>query len=138
MSGEDQVHAVLDVSAMLSYARGHVHVGELLTEMCDEDKSVAVPIITLLDAATRLVGDTPGRTRLSVWATLPAVTVMSPTWQDAMDISTVVPFTSGDLARAHAVATAARFDVYYLTTEPHLVPAILDEELIVAIPEDDA
>jgi hypothetical protein len=133
-----EIRAVLDASAMLSYARGHVHVGELMTEIGSEDAWVAIPVVSLIDAAARLTGDSPARGRMAILATLPSAIVLSPTWRDALTVSSVVPFTSGDLSRAHAVAVALEHRAYYLTTEPDLAPSVLDKDMVVAIPENDA
>ncbi len=44
------IRLVLDTSAVLSYARGDVHVGELLTELEAEGAQVAIPVAVLADA----------------------------------------------------------------------------------------
>ena len=54
---EPVVRAVLDASAMLSYAHEHIHVGELLLEFGDEGSAAAVPAVTLLEAHTRVGND---------------------------------------------------------------------------------
>jgi hypothetical protein len=45
-----EIRAVLDRSALQSYARGHVHVGELLIDIADEKASIAIPAAALADA----------------------------------------------------------------------------------------
>lgn len=133
-----RVHAVLDASAMLSYARPHVHVGELISEITDEGAVVGVPAVALLDAYTRLGGDLVGRARLEYLAAMPGVRVLSLGKSEAARVSTTVPLVSGDLSRAHAVRMALDHGAYYVTTEPKVAPTVLTESKVHVIPVDDA
>jgi hypothetical protein len=133
-----ELRAILDVSAMLSYARAHVHVGELVIEIAEDGAFVGLPAVTLLDAYARLLGDKPGQARLGLLATLPGVRVLSLSAADAERVSAFVPLAGGDLARAHAVSEAVAHRVYYFTTEPKAAPTILPREQVHAIPDRDA
>lgn len=132
------IHAVLDASAMVSYARGHVHVGETLLEVNEQAGEVGVPAIALLDAHTRLAGDGPGLARLGVLAAIPGVVVLPLGRVEAEDVADVIPLVKGDLARGHAVWAAVRAGAYLLTAEPEAMPAIVHPNQIIDIPADDA
>jgi hypothetical protein len=62
-----EIHAVLDASALLSYARGHVHVGELLI-------------------------DIQARARLGVPATLPGVAILELSVEQSAEVARHVPW----------------------------------------------
>ncbi|MCW3818215.1 hypothetical protein ONA91_27565 [Micromonospora sp. DR5-3] len=136
-AGDIEIRAILDTSAMLSYSRGHVHVGELLVDIADEGAYVGLPTVALLEAYAQ-TSDRPAAARLGVLATLPGVTVLPLSAPDAAQAATTVRLTKGDLARAHAVWAALKHDAYYLTCEPHLVPAVIAAELVHQIPVHDA
>src|SRR6266508_3589458 len=132
-----RIQAVLDASAMLSYARGHVHVGELLIDIADGGASMGLPTVALMAAYGRVGTDEPARARLALLATLPGVEVLPLGARKAAEASLVIPPVEGDLALAHAVSTAMEHRAYYLTTEPHLVKHVLVEHQIHEIPADD-
>ncbi|SCG72721.1 hypothetical protein [Micromonospora inositola] len=133
-----EIRAVLDSSAILSYSRAHVHVGELLVDIADEGAYVGLPTVALLDAYAQIRTDQPASARLGVLATLPGVAVLPLTAADAAAVAATVRLVKGDLARAHCVWAALAHDAYYLTSEPHLVPAVIAPELVHYIPLDDA
>ncbi|GGM01406.1 MULTISPECIES: hypothetical protein [Micromonospora] len=137
MPDEVVIRAVLDASAMLSYSRGHVHVGELLLDISEEGAYVGLPTVALLDAYAQTGADRLTKARLKVLATLPGVAVLSLGAADAVEVANTVRLVKGDLARAHAVWTALDHDAYYLTSEPHLVPDVIAPELVHHIPVDD-
>ncbi|HET8661364.1 MAG TPA: hypothetical protein VFM55_20500 [Micromonosporaceae bacterium] len=138
MSDTDtEVRAVLDTSAMLSYARGHVHVGEILVEVAEEGAYVGLPVVALLDAYSK-VHDGPGRARLGVLTALPGARVLDLGAGEAAVVSLAVGLVGGDLARAHAVWAALRHGAYYLTTQPKAAPGILTAEQVHHLPDDDA
>lgn len=140
MSGADDsgVRAVLDTSAMLSYARGHIHVGEILIDIAADGDYVGLPAVALLDAYARVLGDAPAAARLGVLVVLPGVRTLDLGAGDAADVGSAVSLVAGDLARAHAVWAALEHGAYYLTTEPKRAPSILTEDQILTIPDDDA
>ncbi|MEV4627227.1 hypothetical protein AB0J90_13140 [Micromonospora sp. NPDC049523] len=135
---EIEIRAVLDTSAMLSYARGHLHVGELLVDIADEGAYAGLPAVTLLDAYARVGGDAPARARLGVLAALPSVAVLPLGSGEAGDTAAFVRLVKGDLARAHAVWAALQHDAYYLTSEPYLTPSAIPADQVHHIPADDA
>jgi hypothetical protein len=138
MRDDIEIRAVLDSSAMLSYARGHVHVGELLVDIADEGAYTGLPTVALLDAYSQVGADRPAHARLGVLATLPGVEVLPLGSRETADVATTVRLVKGDLARAHAVWAALEHDAYYLTSEPHLTPSVIAPELVHYIPTNDA
>lgn len=133
-----EIRAVLDVSAMLSYASGHVHVGEILIDIAAEDGVHAgLPAVALLAAHARVLAEAAARARLGVLAALPGVKVLPLDAGDAAEVSLAVPLAGGDLARAHAVWAALEHRAYYLTTEPHTAAGILTDDQIHPIPDHD-
>jgi hypothetical protein len=138
-AGEDwEVRAVLETSALLSYARGHVHVGELLIDIADEGVYMGLPSVALLDAHARLLRDGPARARLGVLVTLPGVAVLLLGDDEASAAAATVPQTDNDLARAHAVWAALKHGAYYLTGHPDLASSVIPVDQIHYIPADDA
>jgi hypothetical protein len=133
-----EIRAVLDCSALLSYARGHVHVGELLIDIADEGAYMALPAVALLEAHARLLGDDQARARLGLLATLPGVAVLSLGGAQANAVAALVLPAAGDLARAHAAWAALTHGAYYLSTEPKLAPSVIPTVQVHAIPADDA
>src|SRR5690242_17577206 len=102
---EAEIRAVLDSSAMLSYAAGHVHVGELLVDIAEEGAFIGVPAVTLLDALARAT-DEVARANLNLLATLPGIAVLPLGPVEAAAVAAAVPLVKGDLGRAHAVWAA--------------------------------
>src|SRR5207248_6480987 len=62
--------------SMLSYARGHVHVGELVIDIAAEGALVALPTVALLGAYLRAADDEVARDALALLATLDGVAVL--------------------------------------------------------------
>src|SRR5439155_9920274 len=92
MSDNDYgIRAVLDSSAMLSYVRGHVHVGELVIDIAAEGASVALPTVALLGAYTRAGDDESVRDRLGVLTALDGIEVLPLGPDDAATVSSFVP-----------------------------------------------
>jgi hypothetical protein len=133
-----RMQAVLDGSAMVSYARGHIHVGETMLEVSEDDGIVGVPATALLDAYVRLAGDGPALARLGLLGSMPSVAVLPLGRREAEEVADVVPFIKGDLARGHAIWAAVRDGAYILTSEPHTMPDIIHRDQIIPIPFEDA
>lgn len=138
MPNDVRIRAVLDSSAVLSYVRGHVHVGELLIEIADEGAHMGLPALALLDAYTRVGADDPARARLDLLVALPAIAVLPLGSAEAAGVSTIVPLVKGDLPRAHAVWAALRLGAYYVTVEPPLAPTNMTDDRLHVIPAEDA
>ncbi len=132
------IHAVLDRSALRSYARGHVHIGELLIDIADGGAAMGIPATALLEAHVETLGDEHARALLNLLVTLPGIAVLDLDKQTAPLTADVVPSADGDLPRSHAVWAAKEHEAYYLTTEPGEVKELLPPGQIHAIPAEDA
>jgi len=133
-----EIHAVLDRSALLSYARGHVHIGELLIDVADEEANLAIPAVTLADAHASLLEDEHARALLRLLVTLPGTAVLR---LDAATADAMAPTcvqTGGDTSKAHAVWAANHLGALYLTTEPDTVASLVPPDYILPIPAKDA
>ncbi|UQU66218.1 hypothetical protein COUCH_08015 [Couchioplanes caeruleus] len=132
------IQAVLDRSALRSYARGHIHIGELLIDVADGDAAMGVPATALLEAHVESLDDEHARALLNLLVTLPGIAVLDLDKQTAPLAADVVPAAEGDLPRSHAVWAAKVFEAHYLTTEPEQVKELLPPGQIHVIPADDA
>lgn len=132
-----EIRAVLDASALASYAQGHIHVGELLVLIGEEGASVGVPATSLFAAHAAAIGAVDERARLAVLVALPGVLVLDLGVEVAEAACDYVPAVGGDLGVAHAVWVAVEHLAYYVTTRPEQVAAALPAEQIHAIPATD-
>jgi hypothetical protein len=132
------IQAVLDRSALQSYARGHIHVGELLVDVADEGAFMAVPTVTLLDAYAQSLGNEHATALLNLIVTLPGIAVIDLDAPTASATAEEVPNSNGDLSRSHSVWAAKAHDAYYLTTEPAEVTDLLPPGQVHVIPSKDA
>ena len=136
---ELQIKAVLDHTALLSYASAHVHVGELVHEVSDEENSVvAIPSVALTRARARALENPHARALLDYLVTMPRTVVLSLDLATAPQVAQYVPGMRGDISRAHAVWTSTTFEAPCFTTEPDAYPNLVIADQIVAIPTEDA
>jgi hypothetical protein len=133
-----EIRAVLDRSALHSYARGHIHIGELLIDIADEKADMAIPAATLAEAHMRLVKDEHARALLHLLVTLPGTTVLKLDGASASAITATLRQADGDLSRAHAVWAANQHGALYLTTEPDTVVSLIPPDNVHPIPPEDA
>lgn len=132
------IQAVLDRSALQSYARGHIHVGELLIDVADEGASIAIPTVALMDAYAWSLGNRHATALLNLIIKLPGIAVIDLDATSAPGAAEEVPSSSGDLSRSHAVWAAKAHNAHYLTTEPAEVAELLPPGQIHVIPDKDA
>jgi len=132
-----EIRVILDRSALESYARGHVHVGELITEVADQAR-VGIPAAALLDAHVKSLGNEHARALLHVLVTLEGVAVIELGANDATRLASTVPLAGGDIPRAHAAWLANTREALYFTTEPDEVKSLVPAENVHAIPTEDA
>lgn len=137
MNQPREIRAVLDRSALRSYTLGHLHVGELLVDIANENSCLAVPACTLADANAEVAKDEHARALLRLFVTLPGTTVLDLDAESALSMAGTVVQTSGDLSRAHAVWAANKHDAYYITTEPKTVTSLIPPDNVHPIPADD-
>jgi hypothetical protein len=134
-----EIRAVLDCTALQSYARGHVHVGELFREVGDEEDSlIAIPSVALMDAHARSLDNAAARALLKYVVTLPNAVVLDLDTATVPIVARHVPVMNGDLSRAHAVWAAMAYGALCFTTEPEAYPPQVLPEQVVAIPAEDA
>jgi hypothetical protein len=122
------VRLVLDTTAVLEFARGSVHVGEVLAEFADGKSGAAVPLACLAEAYPTAVE--PDRLRALV--AHEAVSVMTDDaaeWESLGHLCALV----GGFAQASAALAALDFDCWVLTARPELYDAVKGGDLVVAI-----
>jgi hypothetical protein len=133
-----EIRAVLDHTALQSYARGHVHVGELFGEVTAEDNGVvAIPTVALLEAHAREMDDPQARALLNYMVTLPGAMVLDLDLATAPEAAGYVRTMRGNLARAHTAWAAGAYRALCFTTEPEAYPDQVLADQIVAIPSRD-
>lgn len=123
----DRYAAVADASALLSYLDGDPAVGELLLELEDEGRILAVPSTCLAAAYARSPGAYT-RSLLIVLASLPAVSIVSPDGvEDLIGIGARAHAADGDLAVGQAAYVAITNAAYYVTADPKRAERALPE-----------
>ena len=135
---DSRVRGVLDSTAIQSYGRGHIHVGEVMSEISTEHAYVGVPATALLDAHARFLDDAVARARLELLVQLPGTRMIDLDADTAGPVAHVVPYAGDDLARAHAAWAALYHSAVLFTTEPDKARPAMDENRIIAIPTEDA
>jgi hypothetical protein len=134
-----EIKAVLDCTALESYARGHVHIGELLKEIGDEEESVvAIPSVALLDAHSRAAGNPEAKALLNYVVTLPSAVVLVLDRATAPRVAQHVSVMKGDLSRAHVTWAVMTHKALCFTTEPEAYPPRFMADKVVAVPTEDA
>lgn len=135
---ESDIRAVLDPTAIESFARGHVHVGELLVMIGEEGALVGVPTASLLRAHADSAGLANQLARLAVLATLPSVRVLDLNLEVAESAADLVGAVGGDLALGHAAWAATEHSAYLVTAEPRPVAKAVPSGFLHVIPTGDA
>jgi hypothetical protein len=134
-----EVRAVLDHTALQSYARGQSHVGELIREIADEENAfLAIPSVALLEAYARTIDDPPGTRLLNYLVTLPGAMVLDLELHTVSRAAGHVRALLGNVPRAHAAWAAMTYEALCVTAEPEAYPEQVLQEQVVAIPTKDA
>lgn len=120
---------VLDASAILSYVRGRIHVGEVLIEVADNGTVAALPVGSLV-AAWQVAID---RDRLSVLVDHSATEVVGDAAQDWRTLAVLTELT-GVVEAASAVLLANDYGCPVLSASPGLYGQVGGAGLVVAIP----
>jgi hypothetical protein len=113
------IRLVLDTSAVVAYTRGSIHVGEVLSEISDEQGAAALPLACLVEAAPAVADSA----RLMLLVNHPATSVLADgaeLWQSLAAMREVV----GRPDSASAALSAIDFDVDVLTRWPRLYDGI--------------
>lgn len=133
-----QIRAVLDHTALQSYARGLVHVGELFGQVADEENAfVAIPSVALLEAHARSIDDPQARSLLNYVVTLPGAMVLDLDLATVPEAAGYVRMLRGNLPRAHTAWAAGAYRAPCFSTEPEEYPDDVLEDQVVAIPTKD-
>jgi len=119
-----EIAVVLDTSALLSYADGHVAVGELISEIAAERRLVGVPA-ACLTAAGAHVHDKFGTAQLTRLIDIDTVCVLPLTVDDALEAAQYARAEAGDIAIGQAVLVALQHEAYYATAAPKQASSVL-------------
>ena len=139
LEARSEIRAVLDHTALQSYARGHVHVGEIFREVTDEDNAVvAIPSVALLEAHARSIDDPHAKALLNYMVTLPGAMVLDLDIATAAQAAGYVRTMRGNLARGHALWAIVNYEARCFTTEPEAYPEQVLKDQVVTIPTRDA
>jgi len=124
------IAVVLDTSALLGYVDGHVSIGELVAEVADEERLVAVPAVCFAQARAALDDDVAAA-HLLLLTSAPTITIepLGFAWPDRAESI----WRIGDLARAadrdigigHAAYAAIDHGAHLATMRPHVFAALL-------------
>jgi hypothetical protein len=135
--GTREIRVVLDRSALESYTKGHVHVGEVITEVAD-DANVGIPATVFMEAQARALDDERARALLQLLAAAEGVVVLPLGAAEATRAAGTVPLVDGDLPLAHGVWAANANAAFYLTTDPDQVKSVIPAAHVIRVPTEDA
>ncbi|SCE81735.1 hypothetical protein [Micromonospora chokoriensis] len=122
MSG--RIAAVFDASALTAYLEGNVSVGELMLEVADEGRQVAVPA-TCLSVAFASVSDEIDAALLALMMTAPMICLLPLDAEDVQDTGRLARSVSGDIALGHAARAALTHEAHYATAQPVAAAKVL-------------
>ncbi|MGW0213359.1 hypothetical protein ACWDXH_03095 [Micromonospora chokoriensis] len=122
MSG--QIAAVFDASALTAYLEGNVSVGELMLEVADEGRQVAVPA-TCLAVAFASGTDEIDAALLALMMTAPMICLLPLDAEDVQDTGRLARSVSGDIALGHAARAALAHEAHYATAQPEAAAKVL-------------
>jgi hypothetical protein len=114
-------------------------VGEAISEIADESGArVGIPSVALLEAHLSVAADKDSRGLLRHLAALPVTTLLTVDEQTASDVADVAVLTRGDLGQAHAAWVTVTLNAWCLSAMPDQIPSIVQRDVIIPIPLDDA
>ncbi|WFF02095.1 hypothetical protein [Micromonospora sp. WMMD964] len=122
MSG--RIAAVFDASALTAYIEGNVSVGELMLEVADEGRQVAVPA-TCLAVAFANVADEIDAALLALMMTAPMIRLLPLDAEDVRDTGTLARVVGGDVSFGHAARAALTHEAHYATAQPEVAAKVL-------------
>jgi hypothetical protein len=108
------IKAVLDTTAVLAYTQGNVGLGEIISEITDEQGGFAVPDICLIEAARQLERDEWPTLDLLIRHSQCVRLELSTDWRDLAAAARQL----GSTSRAAAMLAAVDYRAVLLTTEP--------------------
>ncbi|HEY6117070.1 MAG TPA: hypothetical protein VI172_14045 [Candidatus Dormibacteraeota bacterium] len=119
---------VLDTSAMLSFVRQQVDVGELLAELSDADAIAGLPLACLVDASMTAVD----RDRLELLANHPATVILGADEGDWRVLAELCALT-GQFSTASAAMAALDAGCWVVSARPWLYEQIGDGQLAIGV-----
>jgi hypothetical protein len=120
----DDVAVVLDASALSAFVEGNVAVGELMAEVADEGRTVAVPAACLA-AAFAAVHREVDEALVALVIASPSVRVLSLDPHAARQAGRLARHVGGDIATGDAARAALAHRAHYATTRPKEAAAAL-------------
>ncbi|WCN81477.1 hypothetical protein [Micromonospora sp. LH3U1] len=120
----DRIAAVFDASALTAYLEGNVSVGELMLEVADEGRQVAVPA-TCLAVAFASVDDDIGAALLALMMTAPMICLLPLDADDVRDTGTLARAAGGDISLGHAARAALTHEAHYATAQSTMAAKVL-------------
>ncbi|MBQ1014808.1 hypothetical protein KBX53_28515 [Micromonospora sp. M51] len=120
----DQIAAVFDASALTAYLEGNPSVGELMLEVADEGRQVAVPA-TCLAVAFANATDEIDAALLALMMTVPMIRLLPLDAEDVRDTGTLARAGDGDISLGHAARAALTHEAHYATARPEAAAKVL-------------
>jgi len=134
------IRIVLDRSAIESYAMGHMHVGEVITEVIADKAeyyAVGLPATALAEAYGR-AQDEVAAARLGILASLSSTVLIDLDAENTGQVGSIIPHARGDMQRAHAAWAVLKHRALILTAEPEEAQRVVPGHRIIEIPAEDA
>ncbi|MEU8420072.1 hypothetical protein AB0C15_04260 [Micromonospora sp. NPDC048835] len=119
-----EIAAVFDASALTAYLEGNVAVGELMLEVADEGRQVAVPAACLA-AAYASVADEIDAALLALMVTAPMIRLLPLDVGDVQDAGRLARAVDGDISFGHAARVALTYEAHYATVRPAAAAKVL-------------
>ncbi|MEU4552613.1 hypothetical protein [Micromonospora violae] len=120
----DEIAVVLDASALTAYLEGNASVGELMLEVADEGRQIAVPA-TCLAVAIAGAGDEVGTALLALMMSAPMICLLPLDADDVRDTGTLARAVDGDISFGHAARAALTHEAHYATVQPAAAAKVL-------------
>jgi hypothetical protein len=124
------IAVVLDTSALLGYADGNVAVGELIAEVADEDRRVAVPAACFAQARAA-VDDDVAAAHLLLLTSAPTISIepLGLGWPNTAEsiwrIGEIARESDRDIGVGHAIYVAIDRRAHLATMQPNVFAALL-------------
>ncbi|WP_433265339.1 hypothetical protein ACQPWR_32550 [Micromonospora vinacea] len=120
----DRIAVVFDASALTAYLDGNVSVGELMLEVADEGRQVAVPA-TCLAVAFASAADEVDAALLALMMTAPMIRLLPLDDEDVRDTGRLARAADGDIALGHAARAALTHEAHYATVRAQAAAKVL-------------
>ncbi|HEY9483762.1 MAG TPA: hypothetical protein VIR00_12450 [Micromonosporaceae bacterium] len=124
------IAVVLDTSALLGYIDGHVAVGELIAEVADEERLIAVPAVCFAQARAA-VDDDVAAAHLLLLTSAPTITIeplgfARPDGAESIwRVGEIARTANRDIGLGHAAYAAIDHRAHLATMWPHAFAALL-------------